>query len=242
MSGQLTRLEMRTEVLDNLTQNADMVTANDVTLAVMAERWLDRSQVRISRMYNLIWREQISATVIGQKAYSFDQALRSIVTIRLEDGMNSRKLTLVMPTKFDLEYPKPDEYATGRPTIYIPFGNTNTFELFKIPDAEYVLRLRGCFFPTSLTTDSQKSDYTFLDDVIVAYATMYGYQWLQEMNDAKFWKSIGNDELKAQINSEVSKFPDWVSQREGFTVSGNSYLGEYYNDPFVLRDNGMYLV
>jgi hypothetical protein len=147
-----------------------------------------------------------------------------------------------MPSKFDAWYPKPDVQTTGRPTTYIPFENTNTFELFRIPDAAYVIRLRGSFWPTILTTTSQTSDFTYLDDVLIAYATMYGYQYLQEMNDSKFWKGIGNDELAAQIKAEVSKFPDWVQVREGFSAGSMGYIGEYYNDPFVVTSPDAYLM
>lgn len=243
MAGTLTHLEMRTEVLDNLTQDASATTANGVSLSTMATRWLNRAQLRIARKHNLIWEEQTSATVHAQKSYNFDSNLRSVSTFRIEDGTNSRKLVCVMPTKFDQLYPKPDNEAEGLPTIYVPFENTNTFELFKIPDAAYVLRLRCSMWPTNLTGDSQYADYTFLDDVIIAYATMYGYQWLQEMNDAKFWRSVGDDELRSQLIAEVSKFPDWAPVSEGFTAQGASYIGEYWNDPFVTSSatGGSYL-
>jgi len=241
MAGDLTRLEMQTEVLDNLTQSAVMTTANDVTLATMAQRWLNRAQNRIARVHNLIWREETSATVASQQSYSFPTYLRSVQSLRLEDGQNSRRLTCVMPSKFDSIYPKPSTQTTGKPDIYIPYENTNTFELFRIPDAAYVIRLRCSFFPTPLTTDTQKSDFTYLDDVIISYATMYGYQWLQEMNDSKFWRSVGNDELKEQIRAEVSKFPDWAPMSEGFTAMESGYIGEYYNNPFVMTDPSGYL-
>ena len=242
MAGTLTLSEMSSEVLDNLTQQGTMTTANGVTLSTMATRWLNRAQNRVARMHNLIWKEQTTPTVASQKSYTFDPLLRSITSYRVEDGMNSRKLTLVIPSKMDLVYPKPDVYMTGRPNVYVPFENTGTFELFPIPDKIYTTRLRGSFYPTPLSTASQTSDFTYLDDVLIAFATMYGYQWLQEMNDSKFWKSIGNDELKAQIGAEVSKFPDWVQVKEGFSVgSANGYIGEYYANPFVVSDPNSYL-
>lgn len=241
MAGTLTLLEMRSEVLDNLTQQGTMTTANNVTLATMADRWLNRAQTRIARMHDLIWTEQTSATVTSQQRYSFDSKLRSVHSLKLEDGLNSRKLELVMPPAFDKMMPKPDTQTTGKPTIYVPYANTNTFELFKIPDAAYVLRIRCSLWPTPLTTTSQTSDYTYLDDVLIAYATMYGYQWLQEMNDSKFWKAIGNDELAAQIKAEVSRFPDWAKLRDGFTAGASTYIGEYYNDPFVQSNPNAYL-
>ena len=241
MAGTLTLSEMSAEVLDNLTQQGAMTTANGVTLSAMATRWLNRAQIRVARMHDLIWTEQTCSTAATQQRYAFDPLLRSVVTMRLEDGMNSRRLTLVMPSKIDSIVPKMDVNTTGKPTVYVPFENTNTFELFKIPDATYVLRIRCSLYPTPLSTASQVSDYTYLDDVLIAYATMYGYQWLQEMNDSKFWKAIGNDELKAQINAEVSKFPDWVQQKEGFSAGLVGYIGEYYNDPFIQSTPNNYL-
>jgi len=242
MAGTLTLAEMRSEVLDNLTQQGVMTTANGVTMSTMVTRWLNRAQTRVARMHDLIWKEQTASTVASQKSYSFDPLLRSVLSYRLEDGMNSRKLTCVMPSKMDGVYPKPDVWTTAKPNLYIPFENTNTFELFPIPDAAYVTRLRASFWPTPLSTDAQTSDYNYLDDVLIAYATMYGYQWLQEMNDSKFWKAIGNDELKAQLNAEASRFPDWVQVREGFSAGDPSgYVGEYYNNPFVNKDPNLYL-
>lgn len=242
MAGDLTLLEMRTEVLDNLTQTGTMVTANDVTLATMADRWVNRAQVRIARMHSLLWNEYTCSTIASQQRYSFPDYLRSIQSIRLEDGLNSLKLTCVMPSKFDAMFPKPSSQTIARPNIYVPYENTNTFELFPIADAAYTIRIRCSLYPTPLTTTSQKSDYTYLDDVIISYATMYGYQWLQEMNDSKFWKAVGNDELAAQLKAEMSKFPDWVQVREGFSAGDTAgYIGEYYNNPFVLSDPNAYL-
>lgn len=241
MAGTLTLAEMRTEVLDNLTQEGIMTTANGVTLSTMADRWINRAQNRIARMHNLIWTEQTTSTAASQQRYAFDSKMRSIQSLRLEDGMNSLKLTLVMPSRIDSAIPKPDEHTEDRPAFYIPYENTNTFELFPIPDAIYTLRIRCSLWPTALSADGDRSDYTYLDDVIIAYATMYGYQWLQEMNDSKFWKAIGNDELKAQINAEVSKFPDWVMIREGFSAGASGFIGEYYNNPFVVNDPNSYL-
>lgn len=241
MAGILTLDEMSAEVLDNLTQQGSMTTANNVTLSTMATRWLNRAQIRVARMHDLIWVEQTSSTTASQQRYAFDTKLRSVHSLRLEDGTDSRRLTLVMPGKMDSLFPKPDEQTTGTPTIYTPFENTNTFELFKIPDATYTIRIRCSLWPTTLSTGTQVSDFTYLDDVLIAYATMYGYQWLQEMNDSKFWKGVGNDELKAQINAEVSRFPDWVQVREGFSGGMTTYVGEYYNDPFVLRSPSPYL-
>jgi hypothetical protein len=241
MAGTLTRLQMQTEVLDNLTQSAVMTTANNVTLADMANRWLDRAQNRIARMHNLIWAEYTTSTVASQKSYSFPDRMRSVKSMRLEDGLDSVKLTCVMPSKFDLYMPKPNEQTEDKPTLYVPYENTNTFELFRIPDTAYTLRIRSSFWPTPLATDGQTSDFTYLDDVIIAYATMYGYQWLQEMNDSKFWKAVGNDELKAQISAEIAKFPDWVPISEGFSAGDTLVSGEYYNNPFVMSSPNGYL-
>jgi len=241
MAGVLTLTQMSAEVLDNLTQQGAMTTANNVTLSEMATRWLNRAQIRVARMHDLIWTEQTSASVADQQRYSFDSRLRSVQSMRLEDGTNSRRLTLVIPSKLDSYFPKPDTQTTGKSSIYVPFENTNTFELFPIPDAAYVLRIRCSLYPTTLTTASQTSDYNYLDDVLIAYATMYGYQWLQEMNDSKFWKAIGDGELKAQIAAEVSRFPDWVQTREGFTAGSTGYIGEYYKDPLIMSNPNSYL-
>lgn len=234
MAGELTRSEMVDEVLDNLTKSSAGQTKSGKTLATMAIRWLNRAQLAIARTEDFLFRISTTSTVADQQSYTFPTDIRSLYTLRLEDGLSSRKLTLVMPQEMDRLAPKPDEETTGIPTFYVPYKTTNTFELYRIPDASYTMRLRHSFWPAALESDSQTSDYTYMDDVITAYATSFGWAWLQEYGDMREWQKIAAQAFIEARNAARDAFPDWVAVGRGFSSEESVVpIGEYYNNPFI---------
>lgn len=235
MAGILTRTLLVDEVLDNLTKRSTATTVSAKTLSTMAVRWLDRAQYRIARRHSLLFRIATAATVTSQQSYSFPSNIRSLYSIRLEDGNDSVKLGIVMPWEFDSLVPKPNTQSTGRPDWYIPYKASNTFELFRIPDAAYTMRMRYSFWPTELTSDAQTSDYSYMDDVLVAFATMYGWQWMQEYKDRDAWLKFAEEELAGAIKAEIDAFPDWMPVGRGYSAT-EPPLGEYHNNPFIMRD------
>jgi hypothetical protein len=232
MSGTLTRLQMATEVLDNISRSSVGQTRSQTTLANRVVTWLDRAGVKIARQEDLLFQIATAPTVADQLSYVFPENIRAVYSLRLEDGNNSIKLQCYMPWEFDQMVPKPDTTTTARPSVYIPYKTTNTFELYSIPDDSYTMRLRYSYWPASLTTDSSVSDYTYMDDVLIYYATSEGFKWLQELKDADFWQKRGDEALVAAIKAEREAYPDWEQKGRGFS-SQTPYIGEYYNDPFV---------
>lgn len=235
MAGTLTQTQLVAEVLDNLTKRTTATTISGSTLSTMAIRWLNRAQLRVARRYNLLFRIATATTVASQQSYSFPGSLRSVFSVRLEDGNDSVKLGICMPWEFDAVVPKPSTQTTGRPDLYIPYKTTNTFELFRIPNAAYTMRIRHSFWPTDFSSASQTSDYTYMDDVLIAFATMYGWQWLQEYKDRDAWLKFGEEELAGAIKAEKDSYPDWAPVAKGYGPTSPP-LGEYYNNPFVITD------
>ncbi len=234
MAGTLTRAQMRGEVLDNLAKGGSFTLQSGTTLTDRINMYLDRGQILIARKADLLQAVATAATIAGQQVYAFPSLFRAIFDMRLEDGFNTRKLILVMPDEMDKRVPKPDVYTDQRSVFYIPYKNTMTFELFPIPDAAYTLRLRYSYFPSSFTADDSVSEYSNLDDALVAYATMYGFRWMQELKDAAYWEQTGNAIVKEYMDANQEQFPDWAPFSEGFSASGNgAYTGEYWNNPFV---------
>jgi hypothetical protein len=235
----LTRLQMANEVLDNLGRGGTSQTRSGSTLSDRVVTWLDRAQVEIGRKYDLLFKESTAATVASTKSYSFPSNLNAVFSFRLEDGLESRKLICRMPWEFDQLRPKMDEYTTGRPDFYIPYKTTNTFELFRIPDAAYTIRIRHSCWASALSADGSTSDITAggndVDDVIISLATAYGWKWLGELVDAANWRKEGMELLKDVYKNAIGGPPDWEPTGRGF---GNapSLIGEYYNDPFVKED------
>lgn len=235
----LTRLEIVTEALDNLSRVSTGTMRSATTMATMGARWVNRAQVEVARKYDMLFRTSTASTVASTQTYAFPTNLRSLYTLVLEDGTNSRKLKCLMPWEFQKLVAKPSEEPTSHSSFYVPYNHTNQFELFPIPDAAYTLRMRHSCWPTALSTDGATSDYhTYgidLDDVLVYLITSYGYQWLQELVDAKYWRDQAFSRLVEVYQAERDSFPDWDPKGKGFSTSP-AYIGEYYNDPFVIKE------
>jgi len=239
MAGLLTFTQLRSEVLDNASKASIAKTRSTVTLDDMAGRYVNRAARTIARREDLLFCIATASTTADQKDYAMPSNIKSLFSLRLEDGLNSVKLRPSMPWEFDKIVPKPDEASTGTPDWYVPFKASNTFELFKIPDAVYTMRMRYSYWPTRLSADADLSEYTHMDDVLIYYATAYLYFWLQEYEDAAQWKALADDEFSGAINAERQAFPDWAPKSRGFTTQPPSSVGEYYNDPFVNSDGAI---
>jgi hypothetical protein len=235
----LTRIQIITEALDNLSRLGSGTTRSSTTLSTMGARWVNRAQVEVARKYDMLFKTSTASTLASTQTYAFPTNLRALYTLICEDGTNSRKLKLLMPWQFSKLVAKPSEEPTNRPGFYVPYNYSNQFELFPIPDAAYILRMRHSCWPTDLSTDAATSDYHVygidLDDVLVYLVTSYGYQWLQELVDAKYWRDQAMLRLKEVYTAERDSFPDWDPKGEGFSTE-STYIGEYYNDPFVIKE------
>ena len=234
----LTRLQMANEVLDNLSRGSDSLTRSGVTLADRVVTYLNRAQVEIGRKYDFLFKESTASTMPSQKTYALPVNINALYTIRVEDGLDSRKLTCVMPSDFDRFIPKPDATVVERrPDFYIPYKTSNQFELYPIPDASYTLRVRHSVWADNLLTDSSTCDYTVagmdVDDVLISLATAYGWKWLGELVDAAAWRKEGLDTLKEVYKNSISGFPDWSPVGKGFKsgYSSGGFVERTFNDP-----------
>lgn len=235
----LTGSQIVSEVLDNLTRTGVSQTTSGTDLSTRCLVWVNRAQRKLARKYDLLFKESTATTLASQKSYSFPSNVRSIYDLRLENGFQSIKLDPTHYRLLDSMYPKPSVYTNRQPLFYIPFKSTNTFELFPIPDQGYTVRMRHSYWPTDLTpltTSDWALNNIDMDEAIIALATSYGFAWLQEYVDSKFWQSMGMDAAKETYLSECDSIPDWAPRGQGFNSFRVPLLGEYYNDPFITQE------
>jgi len=232
MAGTYTGQELVSMVCDNIGRASDSETRSGQTIGVMALRWLNFAQWTICRKEDLLFAERTFSTEANLLRYNFPSDIRGIYSLRIEDGLSSKKLDCVMPSEMDKYVPKPDETLTGLPDFYIPFYRTKLFELYRIPDTAYLLRLRMSYWASAITLTTY-SDYTYLDDILIGYATMYGFRYLQEWEDAAAWKKSTDIDAAEAIKAERELVPDWAPEYLGFTTSPPQSVGEYYNDPLI---------
>lgn len=234
-----TRLQMATEVLDNMGRSSTGTTRSGETLADMAVVWLNRAQRRIARKLDVVTKQSTASTVASQARYSFPSNLRSLYSLRCENGLESIKLKRISRREFNRLVPKPDELTEDQPLYYIVDKPTNTFELYPIPDAAYTLRMDHSVWPTDIAADGDNSDFhdvnVDIDDILIYWATEEGYNYLQEFVDARVWRARGKEALD-EVIEQMNERQDWEPQAKGFTTRRAGYIGEYYNDPFVITD------
>lgn len=240
MAGVLTRKQIEDEALDNIAKSGLLTLQSQTTLATRMTTWVNRSQQWIARRSDLLQYIESASTVTNQQFYAFPNNLRKVYGMKLEDGLNSRKLTCIMPWEFDRKVPLPSSITKLRSWYYVPYKNTGQFELFPIPDKAYTLRLRHSVYPTDFTSTTAVSQYTGCDDAIVAYATMFGFRWLQELKDAEDWKRQGDGIIAfvEENQNDTNQFPDWSPAAEGFSTIDVEFTGQYYANPFI-RDGNM---
>lgn len=240
MAGVLTRTQLENEALDNVAKSGVLALQSGTTLSTRMTTWVNRSQLWIARKADLLQYTATASTVASQLTYALPNNFRKIFSLRLQDGQESRKIKCIMPWEFDRNVPQPTNQTTQRSWFYVPYKDTQTFELFPIPDAAYTLKLRYSLYPSDFTAANAVSQYTNCDDAIIAYATMFAFRWLQELKDAASWEKFGNDIIEQVIetNDESEQYPDWAPSGEGFTINDQYYTGDYYNNPFI-RDNNL---
>ena len=234
----LDRDSMVTEICDVVGKNKAAASVSGAALQDRVVTYLNWSQRRIARFYSfseLDVTKETCTTVTSVKNYPLETGDNTlgltrpmdIASIRLIDGANSRVLIRWSQRKFDRVYPRPANYATGRPRIYMRYGDT--LELFKIPDAAYTLYVRYPQWPVELTTGAQESSYKDKDQLLVTAGIMETYLALEEYADVAVWYPKFLGQLKDAVYAEGDV--DWEPQAEPF--GGAEYSsGEPWIDPY----------
>lgn len=239
MAG-MTRLQMVTEICDICGKAAGASSVSGSTLKTRVENYyLNWAQRRIANHYSFYDLQQVkenAATATSVKTYPLEsgdsnfglERVATINSIRLIDSENSRKLDFWHYRKFDKWYPRPENFATGRPRIYTRWKNSLVF--FKIPDAVYTLHIRYGQYAAPLTSDGQLHDFgEDKDELLVTAGVLQTYLALQEYGDAKVWYELFIGQLTDAVRSEGDD--DWEPDAEP-TGDPEYVSGEPWLDPY----------
>lgn len=238
------RAEMVTYVADALGKSSNAVARSGATMNDRIIDALNFAQQRIARAYSFDELNEVEETftlTASTKRYSIvdDMGLtnfKDINSIRLIDGENSIKLDRWNYRKFDKFYPRPENFSTGRPRVYVRWGRNVTF--FKIPNDDYALYTRYSKWPTALTAGTQESDYLDKDPLIVATGILEMYLLLEEYEDAKIWFQRVSGLLQDAIKAESDV--DWEPQAMGSGEFAYPVSGTPWTDPFGSAGDPLY--
>ena len=239
----LTRDEFVTEICDVCGKKETAAAVSGATLQTRVRTYLNWAQKRIARHYNFHELNALittATTLADVKRYPLTTGtnnfgmnrVKDVSSIRLDDSENSRKLDRWSYRKFDEHYPRPENYATLRPSIYVRWGNF--LELFRIPNDTYSLKIRYPQWAQDFSSGDQTSDFQDKDQLIITAGIMETYLALEEYADAQvyFQKMLG--QLKDAVRAEGDV--DWEPEAE--TMGAMRYTsGEYWLDPYATADD-----
>lgn len=223
-----------TRTLDSLSRISTGTTRSGITLENLSISWLNTVQYRMSRIHDFreMFKRYTASTAASQKTYSFPTDFKVIISMAVIDGSSSTKLTMVLPSRFDKVIPYPENWTIRRPRWYVPFGTD--FDLYPIPDATYTLNCRTVQWPTVITLTSNLVSYApDKDDIIYSGMMSEAFNHLQMYEDAGIWDKKFTSKLGEAISIDKN-MPDYVPVGRGYDSGSElTYIGEYWNDPFI---------
>lgn len=243
----MTRSQMVTEICDVVGKSAAAASVSGALLQDRVVTYLNWGQKRMARVYSfneLNDTKENAVTVAGVKAYPLftgDNAfsltrLKDIHSIRLIDDENSRTLTRWSYRRFDKRFPRPENFTTGRPSIYVRWANK--IELFRIPDSAYTLYIRFSQWANDMSSDTQVSDFLNKDQLLVTAGILETYLALEEYTDAKSYYQLFLGQMNDAIKAEGDV--DWEPEAEAFGGSGNIESGQPWLDPYGSAGDPLY--
>lgn len=235
----MNRDDMVTEICDIVGKSVSASSVSGATLQTRVRTYLNFAQKRMARVYNFYELDKLTitaATVADVKKYPMSSGtnnlgltrVKDIKSIRLIDGSNSRNLIRWSYRKFDRFYPRPENYATARSSIYIRDGND--LEFFRVPDAAYTLYIRYNQWATDFSTGTQVSDFLNKDQLLVTAGVLETYLALEEYADGAVWLARFKGQMLDAKAAEGDA--DWEPESEPHSSRPGYMSGTVYNDPY----------
>ena len=124
-----------------------------------------------------------------RERFAKPSSCRYIYDIRLIDAGMSRKLTAMPPRRMDLFVPFAANNNCTRPTNYIEWKDW--IQLYPIPNDTYVIKMRYYKWMDAFDEDTDTSEVSHIDDIIINAAAMH------------VWKIMGEPEQSSIMEKAV---------------------------------------
>lgn len=242
MAADLTRLQVVTKAADAMGRSLTGTTRSSATLQSVLEEMYEWAQLRLARAYKfpeMDVRDTTTAdTVADTMIYSYSTLfgatarINDILSIVLEDGTSSRKLTRKLYSEFIQRWPYPEGESTGKSTVYTRVGNNLWF--FKVPNNAYDIHSVYSKMPTRATADGDYSEYEYKDDLLIAGTVVEFFSYMQEFTDAAKWNSIWKSKLKETLKPRIAP-ADWEPEGRAFNSTVLS-PGDFWSDPLIINN------
>lgn len=131
--------------------------------------------------------ETEDTTVIAEDDYriALPDGFLQVTSARLIDSTSSYPMEIKPADWVTDRFPNPSADSTGRP--YYGYVQGGYFYFVPYSDDDYSITLSVKLVPNALSDDADYPTVKYIDRCIVAWATYYVYQSMQQYQDAKYW-------------------------------------------------------
>lgn len=214
----MTRAELRAEVRLCIKRDS-----NGFADAYINTR-LDWAQedIGLVRDWTEMMREYSFPLTVSTSTYSWPTRMKNVYTLRIntEGGV---KVLRVDPRSFDTSHPRPDISGTGDPSLYNDYGDR--FQLHVIPGTADTAYIKCSIMPTPFTGDTMTSDLVRKDRLMIALATMFCYEALQEPELASAWRRLTEEAYTKAMEGD-RKPKDWIPLARPFRSPSQGRVGD----------------
>lgn len=155
------------------------------------------------------------AVVVDQESFAIATDYQRVVEARLIDstvGTEQASWTIGVFSKEDLvlEFPAPELVTASKP-LYM-YEEAGSMVMIPKSDGSYTIRYTYLKKPSVLAADTDSPDITTVDEALVAYATSYVFNAVQQFEEGRAWRAQYEVALRNAIK-EDGKRP---AERLGF--------------------------
>lgn len=242
MASNYTRADFTAKVADMVGRSLAGTSRSGATHQALLDDFYEWAQLRIARNYCFPELDTLDTTTCDttDSVETYTQAtllgaaarVNQILSIVIEDGTSSCKVTRVLSRDLYKRVPYPAGESTNIPRLYHMIGTTVYF--FPIPNNTYDIHTIYSKMPTRATATTSTSDYTNKDDVIIAGMMVEYFNYLQAKEDATYWEAV----FKAKITNAVQSIihpTDWEPEGRAFN-SAVLTPGDFWSMPLVFEN------
>ncbi len=171
-----------------------------------------------------------TGVAIADKFLPYSSNWKSVHSIVLQFGTDSRKLKQIPWRKFDRMYPSPESVAAYIPIEYADWNQQLIF--MPAPNAVYPLQVRVTLLPTVYTNSTAltaTSQFNGKDEIILNFAAAYLWRSFGRYDKATSYENEALRMLKLAAIADADR-PDLDSAGDD---DDSEYQGAYWQNPFI---------
>lgn len=204
---------------------------SDKTTLIRSALNLAIQRVSAHRLWSDLMTEDEVSIAAGAASVALASDVARVIEARILGAQ--RRPLMVRPKAWLMQRePDPSQRAATAP-CYAYLQGTSLY-VIPYPDAEYDIGYTYYKLPAQMTLSTDEQPIRCADAAIAAYATHWVFKSIEKHEDAEMWAQTYLDQLRSA--EKVDKSNSVVVHQADQHQDRGQFPGEYWNDPFVLRN------